>query len=84
MFELTERQANKLKVWECKIREKAFQLQYDRDELDEYSVKFHEPYYGAIGGGLTYSFTPTALGTVVKVKEAITGEEIDLTDYDEW
>lgn len=37
-------------------------------------------YTGAIGGRLTYSFTPTGLGTVVKVKCAC-GEEIDLTDY---
>lgn len=43
-----------------------------------------EPYYGAIGGGLTYSFTPTGLGVVVKVKEYYTGEELNLTDYDSW
>lgn len=43
-----------------------------------------EPYYGAMGGGLTYSFTPTGLGVIVKITEAITGEEIDVTDYDTW
>lgn len=37
-------------------------------------------YAGAIGGRLTYSFTPTGLGTVVRVKCAC-DEEIDLTDY---
>ena len=41
-------------------------------------------YTGCTGGNLTYSFTPTSLGTVVKVKEALTGEELDLTDYDLW
>ena len=25
-------------------------------------------YYGAIGGGMTYIFTPTSIGTVCKVK----------------
>lgn len=43
-----------------------------------------EPYYGAIGGGLTYEFTPTGVGTIVKVKESSTGLELDLTDYESW
>ncbi len=38
---------------------------------------------GACGGRLTYSFTPTSLGTVIKVQCAC-GKEIDLTDYDGW
>ena len=38
---------------------------------------------GAIGGRMTYSFTPTTLGTVTKVKCSC-GEERDLTDYDGW
>jgi hypothetical protein len=36
---------------------------------------------GASGGRLTFSFTPTNLGTVTKVTCAC-GEELDLTDYD--
>jgi hypothetical protein len=40
------------------------------------------PYEGAIGGGITYSFTPTSLGVVVKVKYG--DKELDLTDYDMW
>jgi hypothetical protein len=43
------------------------------------------PYHGVDGaGGLTFSITETSLGTFVKVKEQITGESIDLTDYDSW
>lgn len=38
---------------------------------------------GAIGGRLTYEFTPTALGLVTKVKCACK-EEVDLTKYEEW
>lgn len=38
----------------------------------------------AIGGQFTYSFTPTSLGDVVKVKCGFTGQEIDLSDYDSW
>lgn len=40
------------------------------------------PYQGTIGGGLTYSFTPTSIGVI----ESVTyGEyKLDLTDYDSW
>lgn len=38
---------------------------------------------GAIGGRLTYMFTPTSLGVITKVKCAC-GEKIDLTDTDLW
>lgn len=41
------------------------------------------PYSGAIGGGLTYSFTPTGLGTIIKVKHS-SGAELDLTFYEGW
>lgn len=36
----------------------------------------------AMGGGYTYSFTPTPHGCVVKVRNTQTDDEIDLTDYD--
>ena len=41
-------------------------------------------YYGAVGGGLTYSFTPTGLGCIVVIKHESTGAELDLTDIDNW
>lgn len=40
------------------------------------------PNYGAIGGELTYIFTPTSIGTIVKVVHGVTKAELDLTDYD--
>lgn len=40
------------------------------------------PYFGAIGGDLTYSFTPTSLGTIIKVE--CFNKQLDLTAYDEW
>jgi len=36
---------------------------------------------GAIGGEITYSFTPTGLGMISKVK-CTCGAELDLTNYD--
>ena len=38
---------------------------------------------GAIDGRFTYSFTPTSLGVVIKVKCAC-GQEIDVTPYEDW
>lgn len=45
---------------------------------------FSQPYYGPIGGSYTYHITPTSLGTVLKVSNTVTEEEIDLTEYENW
>ena len=42
------------------------------------------PYGGAIGGALTYEFTPTGLGVVTKVRFSGYDEVLDLTEYDSW
>ena len=42
------------------------------------------PVGGAIGGRWTYQFTPTSLGTVVKVIDGISKEVLDLSDYEDW
>lgn len=39
---------------------------------------------GAIGGRLQFSIVPTGLGTILKVKCAVCGKELDLTDYSEF
>ena len=39
---------------------------------------------GAIGGRLSYSFTNTSIGQILKVKDNVSGEEKDFTNYDEW
>lgn len=62
-----------------------FRLDRDQSEkLDAWMREHEDVYTGAIGGRYTYSFTPTSLGTVVKVYDAITKETIDLSDYDTW
>lgn len=43
-----------------------------------------EPNYGANGGAYTYMFTPTSLGTIVRVVNEYTHQSIDLTDYNSW
>jgi hypothetical protein len=47
-------------------------------------VESDVPYYGATGGGLSYTFTPTSLGTIITVKEAITGKELNVSDAVGW
>ena len=42
------------------------------------------PMIGAIGGRWTYSFTPTSIGTIVKVKDGLYGGELDLSNYEDW
>lgn len=42
------------------------------------------PYNGAIGGDLTYCFSPNSIGMVVYVIHGHTKEEFDLTDYAVW
>jgi len=43
-----------------------------------------QPYYGAVGGGVSYTFTPTSLGMILTVKEAISGKELNVTDALDW
>lgn len=63
-----------------------FKVKYEEHKKD---CKFFKnskngiPKTGAIGGSLTYNFTPTSIGTVVMVSCAC-GHEMDLTDYGEW
>lgn len=61
------------------------------EELKKYKEWYEEhnkscPLYqnvGAIGGRLKYSFVPTGLGIVIVVRCSC-GEELDLTDYENW
>ena len=73
MFKIPTGQRDKLAAWAAEQDRKVAERQ-GRDE----------PYYGSCGGELTYSFTPTSLGVVVVVRNGVTGESINLTDYDNW
>lgn len=40
---------------------------------------------GAIGGAISYSFTPTSLGMIIKVKCSCSLRDgIDVSDYENW
>ena len=86
-FELTKDDLKRLAKW-VKKQDKAYykeQLKViPKDDPIREFLKDGQPYYGAVGGSLTYSFTPTSVGTVVKVRHAGTKEIFDLTDYASW
>lgn len=65
-----------------------FQLSEEQQQRVEVWLKeLHPqgvPYGGAIGGSLTYSFTPTGLGVITVVTCNHTHKELDITNYDNW
>jgi len=89
-FELSEDQVATLNEWMAGVHQRAIQIQQERmaQQTSEDREKSHQPsrlpYYGAIGGGVTFQFSETSLGLVCKVRESITKEEVDLSEYDMW
>ncbi len=93
-FQITQEEWAKIGKWlleevyppvvehQLKDPDTAAQLFPDEDGV------IRRPYTGAIGGGLTYEFTPTGLGTVTRVtwgKGCGEWEKtLDVTDYDLW
>lgn len=78
---LTAEQLTKLNDWLKGVYARVAEKQYT-EKTTFGQTRF--PYHGAIGGGETFSITGMSLGTVVKVTESISGETINLTDYDSW
>lgn len=88
MFSLNEKQLKQYEEWKVGVYARGIEVQKEQyPEPEEHMVWCWEegfPYTGAIGGQFTFSFTPTSIGVIVVVKDALTGEKIDLTDYSEW
>lgn len=86
-FEISLEKLSEIAKWLEEINTKALEKQKENlteEEYDYLTLNGKFLYTGAIGGNITYSFTPTSLGMVIKIKEAITEEELDITDYDSW
>jgi hypothetical protein len=87
MFRINNEQQEKIDKW---LKEEVYpplleqQKQSLGDKFNQYTDNGQYPYCGACGGNLTYSFTPTTLGVVVKVYESLSRKTLDLTDYYEW
>lgn len=75
MFALTEEQKEKLGVWAD---------EQHRKDAEKAAASGRLSVYGASGGAFSYTFTPTNLGLIVKVKNNLSGDELDLTEWDMW
>jgi hypothetical protein len=56
------------------------------EKLDAWmKTKNLNKYQGAMGGRFTYHFTPTSVGMVIKVTDALEQKDtIDISDYEGW
>lgn len=74
-FQLSEKQERAAKEWMRKVDP------FDENNPDD-CLK-----HGPIGGEFTYSFTPTPIGTVIRLyylKGTPEQQMIDLSDYEMW
>lgn len=79
-FSVNKSEADVIEKWLEQLKPEIMAIQGD-----EYKdISPDEPYYGALGGGLTYSFIPTGLGDILVVKETITGKELNVTEALDW
>lgn len=91
-FVLDEKQEAVLREWEKEQDKETVKKQqqdlrdgrYDGDPFRRHLAEVGEPYYGTIGGSLTFKFTPTSLGAICVVEHNVTKATINLTDYDSW
>lgn len=88
-FSLTPKEIEKYDIFKKEQYAKAVEKQKaevpkDDPFYDTYELCWGEgyPYEGAIGGGFSFTFTPTSIGSITTVKYSLTGEELDITDYD--
>lgn len=70
-FELSEDQNNKASEW-------------IKTHVDPNGKICNDKYHGAIGGCFTFSFTPTSIGTIIRIECASCKGKIDLSDYEDW
>lgn len=64
-----------------------FKLNEKENELAEKFLQEHrhpEIYKGAIGGHISYIFTPTSISDAVSIRCSICDKEENITDYDTW
>lgn len=91
MFKITAEDSDKIDSW---LHETVYPplIQMVKDKSAEHTLfTDHKgrkiPPLGASGGSLTYSFTPTSLGTIVEVifaQDTPYEQTLDLTEYRLW
>lgn len=83
-FKLSLGQFAELNEWLSGVEKRAAAIQREQYSVQDRVLPDALPYYGALGGGLEFSFVPNGFGVCVSVREVITGESIDLTEMDNW
>jgi len=78
-FELNKPEAAAVQMWLQSLIPEIMAAQKIKDPLGQ-----DVPYYGTAGGGVTYSFLPTSLGTIITVTETITGKSLNVSDACDW
>ena len=90
-FELNEKQVKQLNEWKEKVYAKGVERQkktvkksdpFYSSFVDSWEMGY--PYTGTIGGQFKYQFTPNSIGETVSVVDAVTGENLELTDFSTW
>ena len=56
---------------------------YAQNFIKEHSICLKQ-HPSTIGGGISYIFTPTGVGTIVEIQCNICGTKTDISDYDKW
>lgn len=62
------------------LSDKEWENAYDFEAIHKHT----DTYKGAIGGHITYIFTPNSIGCNILIQCYVCKEEEDLTDYDSW
>lgn len=90
-FEISEENEAKIDEW---LANEIYPdlIQQQKDTIAEPTI-FHTmswedgfPYEGAIGGGISYKFTPTSLGVIFEAEYSFGGKTftLNLTRYEDW
>lgn len=87
-FELNVDQVVKYNLWRAEVAAKGVEKQKAEVKNPDYMHitcwEMGYPYTGAIGGEISFIFAPNGIGECVSAKDSVTGEEINLTDYESW
>lgn len=87
VFEISREENDRVNAW---LRDEVYPAMIakqrennpDPDPMVQQCWEDGYPYEGAIGGGLTWEFTNTSIGQIIKVRYA--DMKLDLTDYGAW
>lgn len=84
VYRLGQEQALEAKMFDDNAQKRLTEWRQEQDAKVAKTQGGKFPYYGASGGAYVYTYCPTGLGIVTRVRNDVTKDEIDLTDYQDW